>query len=244
MLIIPAIDLKNGQCVRLQQGQFDRVSIYESTPKVCVEKYKQQGATRIHIVDLDGAKSGVMQQLALIQSLQASTISIQTGGGIRSVASAKACLDAGITTLVIGSIAISDRDLTLSIISEVGTENIVLAFDVNIEQGLPKPAILGWQTSTTDNLWDVLAFYQTAGISNVLCTDIACDGMMSGPNFNLYEEAVSRFPTIAWQASGGIRHLDDIKKLASTGIAAVILGRTLYETDFNLSACIEEIARC
>ena len=244
MLIIPAIDIQQGQCVRLQQGQFDRVSIYESSPLALAETYTKQGAVRLHIVDLDGAKSGAMQQLALIKDMCTGNILIQAGGGIRSISSATACLAAGISTLVIGSIAISDPELTLQIVALTKAENIVLAFDVNMEHGIPKLAIHGWQTTTTNTLWDVVAFYQKVGISNVLCTDIACDGMMNGPNFALYKEAVRRFPGMAWQASGGIRHLQDIKKLSETGIAAVILGRTLYEGNFNLSACILEVAPC
>ena len=244
MLIIPAIDLQQGQCVRLQQGQFDCVSIYESTPQALAEHYAKQGATRLHIVDLDGAKSGTMQQLDLIKTMPACNLTIQVGGGIRSLATASACLAAGISSLVIGSIAISDPDLTLQIIKQAGAEHIVLAFDVNIEQGIPKPAIHGWQTSTMSDLWQVVAFYQDAGISNILCTDIACDGMMNGPNFNLYEEAVSRFTAMKWQASGGIRHNEEIRKLSATGVSSVNLGRMLYETDFNLAACIQEIAPC
>jgi len=244
MLIIPAVDLRNGQCVRLQQGQFDRVSIYQPTPQELAEKYRQQGAQRLHVVDLDGAKSGTVQQLGLIQSMQRSDVLMQAGGGIRSIASAQACTAAGVNALVIGSIAVSDPELTLQIIAQTGAERVVLAFDVNMEHGLAKPAIHGWQTSTASSLWDLVRFYQHVGITQVLCTDIACDGMMQGPNFKLYEQAVALFPTIAWQASGGIRHLEDIRKLAASGVAAVILGRMLYETEFCLSACIEELAPC
>ena len=244
MLIIPAIDLKQGRCVRLQQGQFDKVSIYETTPQMLVKNYANQGATQLHVVDLDGAKAGSLQQLSLIQSMHDTRFSIQVGGGIRSIESAIASIEVGIKTLVIGSIAVSSPELTLEIIKLVDAENIVLAFDVNIEQGTPKPAIHGWQTSTAINLWELIAFYENAGVTQVLCTDIACDGMMSGPNFNLYEMAVTRFPSIAWQASGGIRHVQDIRQLATTGVDGVILGRMLYETEFDLRACIEEFSSC
>ncbi|WP_133127055.1 1-(5-phosphoribosyl)-5-[(5-phosphoribosylamino)methylideneamino] imidazole-4-carboxamide isomerase [Legionella nagasakiensis] len=244
MLIIPAIDLQQGRCVRLQQGQFDRVSFYESTPQALAMKYTKQGATHLHVVDLDGARLGEIQQLALIKTIKMDNITLQVGGGIRSLASAKTCLAAGITKLVIGSIAINDPELTMQIITLAGAENIVLAFDVHMLQGTPAPAIHGWQTTTTYNLWHIVAFYEALGIKHVLCTDIACDGMMNGPNVRLYEEALSRFPDIAWQASGGIRHLEDMRKLATIGIAAVILGRTLYESDLNLSACIQEVAPC
>lgn len=244
MLIIPAIDLRDGQCVRLKQGQFDRATIYQSQPVELARHYAALGTTRLHVVDLDGAQLGDMQQLDLIQSMQLTGMPIQVGGGIRSIATAIACLEAGITTLVIGSIAISNPSLTLQLIAEAQANNIILALDVNIEQGIPCPAIHGWQTATKRNAWDVVQFYQDAGVNTVLCTDIAQDGMMRGPNFKLYEEAVGRFPTIAWQASGGIRDINDMRALSTLGVSAVILGRILYETDFNLSACLKEFALC
>ncbi len=244
MLIIPAIDLHNGQCVRLKQGQFDRATIYQSLPVELAKHYAALGATRLHVVDLDGAKLGDMQQLDLIQSMQSNAMPIQVGGGIRSIATALACLKAGISTLVIGSIAISDPSLTLQLITEVKANNIVLALDVNIERGIPSPAIHGWQTATERNAWDVVQFYQDAGVTTVLCTDIAQDGMMKGPNCKLYEEAIRRFPTIAWQASGGIRDINDMRALSTLGVSAVILGRILYEPNFNLSACLQEFASC
>lgn len=244
MLIIPAIDLHGGQCVRLKQGQFDRATIYQSTPVQLAKHYAALGATRLHVVDLDGAKLGDMQQLDLIQSMQSATMPIQVGGGIRSIATAQACLASGISTLVIGSIAISEPSLTLQLIAEINAKNIVLALDVNIEDGIPNPAIHGWQTPTARNAWDVVRFYQDAGVTTVLCTDIAQDGMMNGANFKLYEEAVRRFPTIAWQASGGIRDMNDMRTLSTLGVSAVILGRILYEPDFNLSLCLQELASC
>jgi len=244
MLIIPAIDLHNGQCVRLKQGQFNRTTIYQSLPVELARHYAALGAARLHVVDLDGAKLGGMQQLDLIQAMQSATMPIQVGGGIRNIATAQACLDAGISTLVIGSIAISDPSLTLELIAEINAKNIVLALDVHIKNGIPSPAIHGWQTTTERNAWDVVQFYQDAGVNTVLYTDIAQDGMMKGPNFKLYEEAVHRFPTIAWQASGGIRDINDMRILSTLGVSAVILGRILYEPDFNLSACLQEFASC
>ena len=244
MLIIPAIDLHDGQCVRLKQGQFDQATIFQSLPVELSKHYAALGATRLHVVDLDGAKLGTMQQLDLIQSMQSVAMPIQVGGGIRSIATAIACLDAGISTLVIGSIAISNPSLTLQLIAEIKSNNIVLALDVNIEGGVPSPAIHGWQTATKQNAWDVVQFYLDAGVTTVLCTDIAQDGMMKGPNFKLYEEAIRRFPTIAWQASGGIRDINDMRSLSTLGISAVILGRILYEPDFNLLTCLQEFAPC
>ncbi|CDZ79028.1 1-(5-phosphoribosyl)-5-[(5-phosphoribosylamino)methylideneamino] imidazole-4-carboxamide isomerase [Legionella massiliensis] len=236
MIIIPAIDLQDGQCVRLRKGQFDQVSIYDYSPITLAQGYALQGAKRLHIVDLDGAKSGEIQQLPLIQAMHGADLCLQVGGGIRSLESAKRCLELGIEKLVIGSIAISNPELTEQIIELAKAENIVLALDVHLENGIPKPAIHGWQTTTDNSLWDRVDYYQQRGITTILCTDIASDGMMDGPNFLLYQEAISRFPQINWQASGGIRNVEDLEKLASLGLAAAILGRMLYESDFDISS--------
>jgi len=236
MNIIPAIDIQSGKAVRLQQGQFDRLSEYTPTPAELAKRYADQGINRLHIVDLDGAKSGTLQQLDLIKDLQQPGLALQIGGGIRSLGMAQNCLDAGIDKLVIGSIAVSNPDLTCQIINLAGPKRIVLALDINMQDGIPKPAIHAWQTPTSQSLWDLVEHYQTLGITQVLCTDIACDGMMGGPNFGLYQQAVTRFPAIAWQASGGIRNRDDIKALADLGVSAVILGRMLYESDVCLKA--------
>lgn len=244
MLVIPAIDLQQGQCVRLRQGQFEQVSIYEDTPLRLAQRYALQGAKHLHIVDLDGAKTGEIQQLPLIQTLQNCGLTIQVGGGIRSLASAQACIAAGISKIVIGSIAVTNPTLTAQIIEQIQAKNIVLALDVNIKQGVAKTAIHGWQTATNSNLWDLVSYYQQLGITEILCTDIACDGMMNGPNFNLYEQAIERFPEINWQASGGIHNHNDIEKLSSLGLAAAVLGRILYEGNFDLSSYLTKEELC
>ena len=236
MLIIPAIDLQQGQCVRLRKGQFDEASIYDFSPIELAQGYSLAGAKRLHLVDLDGAKSGKIQQLALIQTLREQSPSIQLGGGIRSLESAKECRQAGIDKLVIGSIAVTNPELTEQMIRLVQAERIILALDVHLENGLPKTAIHGWQTTTSTSLWELVNYYQQRGIKQILCTDIACDGMMTGPNFSLYEDAIARFPKMSWQASGGIRDANDLDKLSALGLGAAILGRMLYESDFDLSA--------
>ncbi len=236
MLIIPAIDLQQGQCVRLRKGQFDELSIYDQTPITLAQSYALQGAKRLHIVDLDGAKDGTIQQLELIKAMRGADLKLQVGGGIRSLETAKRCLESGIDQLVIGSIAVTDPDLTAQIINYAKAERIILAFDVQIENNIPKAAIHGWQTATDNSLWDLVRYYQQQGITQILCTDIASDGMMNGPNFWLYEEALAHFPHMQWQASGGIRDVNDLEKLSSMGLAAAILGRMLYESDFNLSS--------
>ena len=235
MRIIPAIDLQQGQCVRLRQGKFNRTTIYPQDPITLARSYNSQGANHLHIVDLDGAKSGEIQQLSLIKAMCNEGVSVQVGGGIRSIATAKACLDSQINKLVIGSLAINDPALTQQLIDYAGAERIVLALDVSIQNGVPIPATNGWQTLSTTNLWDVVEHYQKAGISEILCTDIARDGMMNGPNTELYQQAISRFPDLSWQASGGIRNQQDIENLRTIGLGGAIVGRALYESKFDLS---------
>jgi phosphoribosylformimino-5-aminoimidazole carboxamide ribotide isomerase len=240
MITIPAIDLYQGKCVRLRQGQFNQVSIYEASPPLLASSYAEQGAQCLHIVDLEGAKTGTPQQMELLKSMIACGIPIQAGGGIRSVAHAKSYLDLGVAKIVVGSIAISNPPLMQRIIDEIQPDNIVLALDVHMEQGIPKPAIHGWQTSTHNTLWAVTAYYQQLGIQHILCTDIGLDGMMQGPNLDLYQQAVTRFPGISWQASGGIRNKADISTLATMGLSGAILGRALYESNLDLMDCFAD----
>lgn len=244
MNIIPAIDLQQGQCVRLRQGQFNQSTTYPHSALALAQFYRQCGAKNLHVVDLDGARKGEICQLSSITPLLDDEICLQAGGGIRSLASAKACLESGINKLVIGSIAVTNRDLTVELIEYAGAENIVLALDINWQNNTPIPAIHGWQTSSNTDLWQVSADYQQLGINTILCTNIACDGMMQGPDFDLYQQAVARFPQINWQASGGIRDDADIEKLAGLGVHGAILGRTLYEGNFDLASCIARYATC
>lgn len=243
MLIIPAIDLLQGACVRLKQGQFDEVTAFTIPPVERAAYFAQAGAKRLHIVDLDGARTGSMQQLPLITAMQNTGIEVQVGGGIRTVEQAQDCVMAGISRLVIGSIAITDPEVTQKIIKVVHPEHIVLALDVRIEKNIPIPAINGWQKNSRNTLWELVSFYQPLGITEILCTDISCDGMMAGPNFNLYQQAVERFPDIAWQASGGIRSVEDISRLSHSGVTAAVLGLTLYSDNFNLAGCLAEFAQ-
>ena len=240
MLIIPAIDLQAGRCVRLKQGQFDEVTQFNMAPIERAAYFAQSGVQRMHVVDLDGAKKGTMQQLALICLMHKTGILVQAGGGIRTIEQARECISAGISKIVLGSIAITNPNLTAQIIQQIKPEHIVLALDVHIKQDKPTLLINGWQTESNNTLWEVVSYYQQLGIRQILCTDIACDGMMNGPNFALYQQAVERFPMISWQASGGIRDHEDIKTLDSLGVAAAILGLSLYQGSIDLPSCLKE----
>jgi phosphoribosylformimino-5-aminoimidazole carboxamide ribotide isomerase len=241
MKLIPAIDLQQGQCVRLQQGKFNETTIYPYDPLTLAKRYVERGANHLHIVDLDGAKVGRINQLPLIKSLHCAGCTLQVGGGIRDLATVNACFEAGIEQLVLGSLAINDLETTKAIINLAGRDRIILALDVVIKDNTPMLATHGWQTLTELSLWDVIAQYQLT-IKTILCTDILCDGMMQGPNFDLYQQAITRFPNLNWQASGGIRNQQDLQALAKLGLSAAILGRMLYQDNSSLS--FEETLVC
>lgn len=238
MILIPAIDIQSGRCVRLRQGQFDQMTQFDSLPVERAAYFAQLGAKRLHVVDLDGARTGTMKHLPQICDMQNTGITVQAGGGIRSLEQALLCFSSGISKLVIGSIALTNVELTAQIIKEITPQNIILALDIHMQNSIPMPAIHGWQKSTTQNLWEIVAYYEQLEVQHILCTDIACDGMMLGPNFDLYQEAVERFPAINWQASGGIRNPEDMNRLKDLGLSAAILGLTLYQDNFDLRSLL------
>lgn len=242
MDIFPAIDLKDGHCVRLKKGDFSNATIYEKDPIFQAKKFEDQGATWLHIVDLDGAKDGAARQTESISSIVRSTaLSVQVGGGIRSVQDIEVLLDCGVQRVVIGSQAVTQPKTVQDWIKRFGGERIVLALDVRLNEE-KKPIILtrGWQEESKKTLWDVLAFYENNGAQTVLCTDVERDGMLAGPNLALYAEMRKQSPGFDLLASGGISSLADIRALASLGVAGAITGKALYEKKFSLVEAIKE----
>jgi len=232
MLLIPAIDLRGGQCVRLLQGRFDTETVYAADPLDVLDRYLALGARQIHVVDLDGARDGSQGNRHAIQRIaaRAGRDAIQVGGGVRTRQVADELFALGVARAVVGSVAVTQPDEVASWLTEFGPERIVLAFDVRLDEGdTPRLATHGWERQTQTSLWDAIERYLPAGLRHVLCTDVARDGALSGPNIALYAECVRRFPSIAWQASGGVSGVADLHALAATGPAAVISGRALLE---------------
>jgi len=241
MLLIPAIDLRGGQCVRLLQGRFDAETVYASDPLEVLERYLAFGARRIHVVDLDGARDGSQGNRAAIGRIvgRAGREAVQVGGGIRTRQVAEELFDLGVARVVVGSVAVTEPDEVASWLREFGPERVVLAFDVRLDDGgTPRLATHGWERQTQTSLWDAVERYLPAGLRHVLCTDVARDGALSGPNVELYRQCTRRFPNVAWQASGGVSEAADLDALATTGADSVISGRALLEG--RLSA--EELA--
>lgn len=230
--LVPAIDLRGGRCVRLYQGRFDAETVYDDDPARVLARYRELGARYVHVVDLDGAREGSQGHRATIERLAHlyPDVGVQVGGGIRAREVAAALLDVGVARVVVGSVAVTQPQEVRSWIREFGADRVVLAFDVRVDaHGTPRLTTHGWESQTETSLWDAVDDYVQHGARHVLCTDVARDGALSGPNLALYTEAVRRFPTVAWQASGGVAGGADLRALAITGAAAVISGRALLE---------------
>jgi phosphoribosylformimino-5-aminoimidazole carboxamide ribotide isomerase len=231
MHLIPAIDLRDGHCVRLLHGDFEAETRYATDPKTLLDKYRDLGANWLHIVDLDGARGATPDNRAVILQLAAQqAIKLQVGGGLRNSALLAQMLDAGIARVVIGSAAITQVEQVRAWITQFGAERITLAFDVSIDdKGVPRVMTHGWQQQSEHSLWNAVDYYVASELKHVLCTDVGRDGALTGPNTDLYAHAVQRYPQIAWQASGGIRNAHDLHALAQVGATAAISGKALLE---------------
>jgi phosphoribosylformimino-5-aminoimidazole carboxamide ribotide isomerase len=239
-MMIPAIDLIDGQVVRLFQGDYTQKTSYEYTVQERQQAYAKSGATVMHFVDLDGAKDSTKRQLETLKTVvKHPTMTIQVGGGIRCEEDVKQLLALGADRVVIGSLAIKQPELVTQWLKTYGCEKIVLALDIKIDAlGNKTLPTHGWIEDSGVNLEDLLAQYQHAGIKHVLCTDISKDGTLTGTNVDLYSEVCAKYPEIQWQASGGIGSIEDIKALIPTGVSGVILGRSLLEGKFTLEEAI------
>lgn len=234
-MLIPALDLIDGQIVRLKQGDFDQKTVFNLDPVAKVQEYAAQGAALIHLVDLDGAKNPKERQLGLIaQLVEASPCPIQTGGGIRSYQDVEDLLNLGVKRVVVGSAAIKNPELGLRLLTEFGPDAITLALDVKLVDGVPMVATHGWLKMSENTVYDLLAQFNKAGLKHVLITDIAKDGMMQGPNTELYAQIGKHYPKLDIIASGGISCLDDLKALRAINMKSAVLGKSLLTGAFTL----------
>jgi len=237
MLLIPSIDLRGGQCVRLLRGDFAAETRYQVDAPALLARYRALGASWLHVVDLDGARDGHSGNRALIGTLAVQNgLALQVGGGIRSAAAIEDLLQAGVARVVIGSAAVEQPDQVAQWLQERGPEQLCLAFDVRLDaQSVPRLHTRGWRTASTRSLWDCVAEFIPHGLRHVLCTDIERDGALEGPNLALYAEAMQRHPQLQWQASGGIASAADLAALAALGVPAAISGKALLEQRINAS---------
>lgn len=231
MKVIPAIDLRGGRCVRLLQGDFARETNYADDPLLVARRFGALDVGDLHVVDLDGARTGEQANTAAIRRIVESTsLELQLGGGIRNEATLQHWFDAGVRRCVIGSLAVSAPERVRGWLQSFGPARIVLALDVVIdEDGMPRLATDGWTRTSATDLWRCLEDYRAVGVRHVLCTDIRRDGALSGPNVKLYRDILARFPDLELQASGGVRDASDLKSLAEAGVPAAITGRALLD---------------
>ncbi|OOF58137.1 1-(5-phosphoribosyl)-5-[(5-phosphoribosylamino)methylideneamino]imidazole-4-carboxamide isomerase [Rodentibacter genomosp. 2] len=239
--IIPALDLIDGQVVRLYQGDYAQKTLYSDNPVAQFQDYVRQGAKQLHLVDLTGAKDPAQRQTKLIGEIIAQVqCPIQVGGGIRSEQDVVDLLAVGANRVVIGSTAVKDRAMVKGWFERYGADKFVLALDINIDaSGQKIIAISGWQEASGVSLEELIDEYQAVGLQHVLCTDISRDGTLTGSNVSLYREICAAFPEIQFQSSGGIGSLADIGALKGTGVAGVIVGRALLEGKVNLEEAIQ-----
>jgi phosphoribosylformimino-5-aminoimidazole carboxamide ribotide isomerase len=233
--VIPAIDLRKGQCVRLLRGDFDRQTNYSVDPVALAGSYQATGFSDLHVVDLDGALSGQQENQHIIRKIiSSSDLAVQIGGGIRTEAQLESWLAAGVARVVIGSLAVTRPHLVSDWLNTYGPDKIVLALDVTLDgAGTPQLATHGWTRSANMTLWQCIDTYLNVDLRHVLCTDISKDGAMTGPNFELYTQLLEKYPRIQLQASGGVRDIDDLKALNRIGVPAAISGRALLDGKIN-----------
>ncbi|MDC1383510.1 1-(5-phosphoribosyl)-5-[(5-phosphoribosylamino)methylideneamino]imidazole-4-carboxamide isomerase [Candidatus Puniceispirillum sp.] len=238
-MIYPAIDLIDGNVVRLHKGDFNQLTKYGSDPVSVAKSYADSGAKWLHLVDLDGAKNPKNRQFSLIgKIIEGSGLKVQTGGGIRSFDDVKTLLGAGASRVVIGSLAVSDPKTTKGIFNAFGPEYICLAADVIWQNNGFYIAVSGWQEASSLGLFDFIKTYQDNGLRHTLCTDINRDGTLVGCNRDLYQTVKQKFPDLQLQASGGISILNDLVGLTANG---VIIGKALYEKRFTLKQALETV---
>jgi phosphoribosylformimino-5-aminoimidazole carboxamide ribotide isomerase len=243
MILIPAIDLLDGACVRLLHGDFNQVTPYPWAPAALAHRYADAGAGWLHVVDLAASRDGLdADTSALFNLLGEAPQSVQTGGGVRGEKDIRNRLEAGAARVVIGSLSVTDSKGFVAWLQRFGVEKLVAALDVRIdESGMPWPRIHGWTSRGDRNLWQVLDELAAGGLRHLLCTDISRDGALSGPNLELYSEITSRYPQLQLQASGGVSSLADLDNLKPTGATSVITGKALLDKRFSVAEALETL---
>lgn len=229
--LIPAIDIINGQCVRLTKGDYDQKTVYRDSPAEVAREYEEIGFQRLHVVDLDGAKSKHIVNSAVLREITTQTnLAVDFGGGIKTDEDIETAFEHGAKMVTVGSIAVTNPDLFIAWLEKYGAERMILGADVR--NG--KISINGWKEDSTEDLLPFLKKYIDAGVKNVLCTEISKDGTLQGPAIELYGEVMAAYPQLHLIASGGVSCIDDIKTLDKAGIPAVVIGKAIYEGKINL----------
>lgn len=240
MILLPAIDLLGGRCVRLAQGDFARQTRYDEDPGSALTRFAEEGAEWAHIVDLDGARAREPRQHALLATLARSArLKLQVAGGVRSPDHVATLLDAGVARVVVGSLAVDDPPAFTAMLERFGPDALTLALDVRLSGEQAMVATHGWTEGSGQTLDKVLGRFPA--VRHLLVTDIDRDGMLTGPNLPLIEAIAATWPRIALQASGGVAALDDLAHLKQAGAAAAIVGKALWEGRFTVAEAIDAV---
>lgn len=236
MRIIPAIDIIDGKCVRLTQGDYNQKKIYNENPLDVAKEFEAAGLNYLHLVDLDGAKRGMVVNSQVVQSICNNTsLHVDFGGGVKKADDIKQLLDYGVKQINLGSIAVKEPEKVFEWIAVFGPDKIILSADVRNEQ----IAINGWQENAAINIIDFIEPYSQKTLKYVVCTDISTDGMLSGPNITLYQKIQESYPELKVIASGGVSGISDVVALKKLGVDGVIIGKAIYEGKVTL----DELAR-
>ena len=229
--LIPAIDIINGQCVRLTKGDYDQKTVYRDSPAEVAKEFEVLGFQRLHVVDLDGAKSKHIVNDQVLSDITTKTrLTVDFGGGIKTDEDIEKAFAAGAQMVTVGSIAVTQPDLFISWLKKYGAERMILGADVR--NG--KISINGWKEDSEEDLLPFLRKYIDAGVKTVLCTEISKDGTLQGPAIDLYKKVMNEYPQLHLIASGGVSCIDDIKALEAAGIPAVVFGKAIYEGKIDL----------
>lgn len=236
MNIIPAIDLYGGKCVRLFKGDFNQMKVYADNPVEMAQRFEAVGCKHLHVVDLEGARTGRVKQTRIVESIASETdLIIDFGGGIKTDADVTDILNAGVHKFTAGSIATRDRERVLGWLETHGTDKVILGADARNK----KVAVNGWNEATSIDVIQFIRTYVGEGITQVICTDIETDGTLSGPSIGLYKEIKRESPGLDLIASGGVRDLSHIKQLIEIDVSGVIVGKAIYEGTLDLKKALE-----
>ncbi len=231
MEIIPAIDIIDGKCVRLTQGDYAQKKVYNEHPLEVAMAFEGAGVQRLHLVDLDGAKAGKVKNWRVLETLAGKTgLVIDFGGGIKTSEDVDIVFNSGAALATVGSVAVKDGALFLSWLERYGPGQFLLGADVKDE----KIAVGGWLETTDRWVYDFIQEYSEHGIRQVFCTDVSKDGLLQGPSLDLYRNIIGKFPGLHFIASGGVSGMDDVRRLAEIGCGGVIIGKAIYEGRITL----------
>lgn len=232
MQIIPAIDIIDGKCVRLTQGDYGQKTIYNENPLEVAKQFEDAGLQRLHLVDLDGAKAGAVKNWKVLETIAGNTsMVIDFGGGIKKEEDLQIIFESGAALATIGSLAVKNETLFVQWLQQYGADKFLLGADVKDE----KIAVGGWLETTEIGIYDFISKYQSHGITQLFCTDVSKDGKLEGPSTVLYKNIIEQFPSLHFIASGGVSSLDDLYALQEIGCSGAIVGKAIYENRISLN---------